>query len=324
MQMSRLFLGTLLLAGAVRAEAPYVPAATPQGTGAYPAIMVQEPSLPTHTVYRPANLAAPGMAKLPIIAWGNGACVNVGNRFRYFLTEIASHGFIAIATGPIGPQQAESVASSSMVRGKPAAVSSAGKRNADSPPLKFIPSDTTAGQMLDAINWAIAENSRPGSPYFGKLDTGKIAVMGQSCGGLQASAAARDPRVSVLGIWNSGLFDDAQHIRDIADADVSKDALPSLKVASIYVTGDAAHDQAYKNAETDFARISGPSVRIWRENTPHAGTYREPNGGAFGPVAVAFLKWRMFGDQQAAHMFTGPDCELCKKPEWHLRTKNID
>jgi dienelactone hydrolase len=323
MKLSRLFLCALLLGGAARAEAPYVAPETPLGSGPYPAIMLQEPTLATHTVYRPANLTAPGLRKLPIIAWGNGACVNVGNRFRYFLTEIASHGFFAVAIGPIGPKEAENSTSSGDVRGKPAAVSPAARRTAGSPPINYIPSDTTAGQLTEAIDWAIAENSRPGSPYFGKLDTSKVAVMGQSCGGLQATAAARDPRVSVLGVWNSGLFTDAQRVLDIAAADAPKSMLPTLRVASIYVTGDSS-DQAFKNADDDFERIAGPSLRLWREQTAHKGTYREPNGGAFGPVAVAFLKWRLQGDQQAARMFMGPDCELCKKPEWHLRKKNID
>lgn len=314
----------LLAAAAANAETPYVAPDTPQGSGPFPAVMTQDATLPTHTIYRPARLDAAGLPKLPIIAWGNGACVNVGNRFRPFLSEIASHGYLAIAIGPIGPKEAETVDSSSKVRGQPAAVSSAAKRTANSPKIDYIPSDTAASQLTDAVDWAIAENKRPGSPYYGKLDTAKIAVMGQSCGGLQASAAARDPRVSVLGIWNSGLFDDAERIRLIADADVSKADLPRLRVASIYVTGDPAHDQAYKNAETDFAVVSGPSVRAWRENTPHAGTYREANGGAFGPVAVAFLNWQLKGDKAASKMFVGPDCELCKQPGWHVRTKNLD
>jgi hypothetical protein len=86
---------------------PYAGPDTPQGTGPYPAIMVQEKSLPTHTVYRPKDLASLKGQKLPVIAWGNGACVNLGNRFRYFLTEIASNGFMAISIGPIGPNDAE-------------------------------------------------------------------------------------------------------------------------------------------------------------------------------------------------------------------------
>jgi dienelactone hydrolase len=323
MKLSRFFLCALLLGGVARADAPHVAPATPQGSGPYPAIMLQEPTLPTHTVYRPANLDAPGLRKLPVIAWGNGACVNLGNRFRYFLTEIASHGFLAIATGPIGPAEVEASASSGAARGKPAAGSPAARRNADAPPIDYIPADTTAAQMTDAIDWAIAENSRPASPYFGKLDTAKVAVMGQSCGGLQATAAARDPRVSLLGVWNSGLFQDAQRVLDIAAADAPKSLLPTLRVASIYVTGDQS-DQAFKNAEDDFERITGPSLRLWREQTGHTGTYREPNGGDFAPVAVAFLKWRLQGDAEAARMFEGADCGLCKRPNWHIRKKHID
>src|SRR4051812_4695264 len=76
---------------------PYVTPETPQGTGPDPAIMEGDPGLATHTIYRPKDLAALGVEKLPIVAFGNGGCVNVGNRFRYFLTEIASHGFLAIA-----------------------------------------------------------------------------------------------------------------------------------------------------------------------------------------------------------------------------------
>ena len=57
------------------APAP-VAATTPIGSGPYRAVMDSDPSLPTHTLYHPADLAAAG--KLPIVAWGNGACWNVG------------------------------------------------------------------------------------------------------------------------------------------------------------------------------------------------------------------------------------------------------
>jgi dienelactone hydrolase len=303
---------------------PYVSPDTPQGTGKFPAVMVADAGLPTHTIYRPANLAALGAEKLPVVAWGNGACVNVGNRFRYFLSEIASHGFIAIATGPIGPADAESSASSSSVRGKPAPNSPAALRTPSSPPISFTPADTTAAQLVDAIDWAVKENSRPGSPYFGKLDTAHIAVMGQSCGGLQAIDAAHDPRVTALGVWNSGLFPNDQQAWNIAAANAPKSVLKTLRVPAIYVTGEPS-DVAYKNADDDFDRIEGlPVLRLWREKTGHTATYREPNGGAFGPVAVAWLQWQLKGDKAASHMFLGADCGLCGKPEWHVRKKNLD
>ncbi len=69
------------------------------GSGPYPALMEAAPGLPTHTVYRPADLGAAG--KLPVVAWGNGACANAGNSFRWFLSDIASYGYLVIAVGPI-------------------------------------------------------------------------------------------------------------------------------------------------------------------------------------------------------------------------------
>ena len=70
-----------------------------EGTGQYSAILEQDPSLPTHTIYRPQDLSAV-KEKLPIIAWGNGGCANNGLSHRNFLMEIASHGYLAIAIGP--------------------------------------------------------------------------------------------------------------------------------------------------------------------------------------------------------------------------------
>src|SRR5262245_13250117 len=89
---------------------PRQPNDKPLGTGPFKAIMAEDPSLPDHTLYFPAQIRPAG--KLPVITWGNGACLNAGNRFRDFLTEIASHGFLVISGGPIanikyevGPQE---------------------------------------------------------------------------------------------------------------------------------------------------------------------------------------------------------------------------
>lgn len=44
-----------------------------EGTGPFPAILEQDPGLPTHTVYRPQDLSKLNGEKLPIIAWGKVA-----------------------------------------------------------------------------------------------------------------------------------------------------------------------------------------------------------------------------------------------------------
>ena len=45
--------------------------------------------------------------KLPIVVWGNGACINAGNRFRQFLTEIASHGYLVVSGGSMADKEFE-------------------------------------------------------------------------------------------------------------------------------------------------------------------------------------------------------------------------
>ncbi|WP_306394158.1 alpha/beta hydrolase [Telluria beijingensis] len=300
---------------------PWVSPETPQGSGAFPAVMQADPGLATHVVYRPANLAALGSEKLPVVAFANGGCVNVGNRFRYFLTEIASHGFIAIATGTMAPKEAESALSSGDNRNPPAPGSPAARNE---PPVAGSKgaSPTTPRQMLDAVDWAIAENGRKGSPYEGRIDTGKIAVMGQSCGGLQAIDAARDPRVTTFGVWNSGTFPKDGFAYGIAAARADKADLEKLRIPALYVSGEPA-DVAFVNAQDDFERLQGPAFWAWREQTGHAGTYREPNGGVFARVAVDWLRWQLKGDQQAARQFVGADCGLCSKTEWHVKSKGL-
>ena len=299
---------------------PYVTPDTPFGTGAYKAVMEVDAGLPTHTIYHPKDLAKALAVlkgkKLPIIAWGNGACVNTGNRFRQFLTEIASHGYVAIALGPIGPKDMEAAP-------QPAAPPQPGVTSP--PPTRSAPA-TMASQLIDAIDWAIKENARHGSPYFGKLDTKHIAVMGQSCGGVQAIKASLDPRVTMTVAWNSGLLPPpaAGAAPSPAMEAVPKDHLNKLHAPIAWFNGDPG-DIAHKNAQNDFELTNHlPALFAWREGMGHSGTYREPLGGELGKIAVAYLNWRLKGDKTAAKMFVGKDCGLCNDKSWHVFKKKID
>jgi len=276
------------------------------GAGPFPAVMLDEPGLPTHTVYRPADLAAAASrGALPIIAWGNGACVNYGNRFRYFLTEIASQGYLVLAIGPIGPVWLEW---NTQARGDPNV----------RPEDRAAPSH--AEQLIDAIDWALAENQRADSVYFGRLDATQVAVMGMSCGGLQAIAAAADPRVKTLMVWNSGTFPEGT--KPLAGTgEASKASLTLLHTPVAYITGDAS-DIAFDNANDDYAAISAvPIFRAWQLGIGHSGTYREPAGGSFTPVGIAWLDWQLKGDQHAGRMFSGETCGLCTDERWVVMRK---
>ncbi len=127
---------------------------------------------PGHTVYRPADLTAfPAKDTLPVMVWGNGGCAINGARYAGFLTTIASHGFVVLATA-----------------GQPGA---AGGR-------------ATADNLRKAIDWVEAENRRAGSPLSGMIALDRVAVMGQSCGGFMSIELGGDPRVDTIGVFNSG------------------------------------------------------------------------------------------------------------------------
>lgn len=299
-----------------------LPAGTPLGTGPFKAIMEMDPTLAKHTVYRPGDMSAVDPAGLPILAWGNGACSADGNSFRYFLTQIASHGYLAIANGPIGPDRAQFPPE---MPPTPAAKPEGGDAPAKPavPPRITSTPPTTTAQLIEAIDWAIAENSRQGSMYYGKLDTSRIAVGGMSCGGVQAIEASVDPRVTTTIVANSGLFPEPTTMTG-SGKPVPKESLELMHAPVLYMSGDES-DIAFANANDDFEKINRiPVFRAYQKGIGHGGTYHDPDGGTFGKVALAWLDWQLKGNMEAAKMFQGGECGLCIDPEWVVDKKGID
>ena len=287
-----------------------------EGTGPFPAVMEQDPGLPTHTIYRPKDLASLRGQKLPIVAWGEGGCANNGSFYRNFLSEIASHGFLVIAIGP--PQAPRPAAGNPGAQpdGQPGAGRGAGNPGRGGPATK-------SSQLIDAINWADAENTRKDSQYYSRIDTSKVAVMGHSCGGIQALAVAPDPRIKLVVNWSGGLFVTPPKGAAGIVENVPKEQLQKLHTPVFYISGDST-DIAFVNSNDDYERITKvPAFRAYKDGVGHGGTYTQPDGGDFGKVAVALLDWQFKGDKDAGKMFLGANCGLCQDPKWHVEKKGI-
>ncbi len=304
------------MAAAPVASAPTAAAVavdTPLGSGPHRAILEVDPGLPTHTLYHPTDLAAAGA--LPVVLWGNGACANAGDRFRWFLSDIASYGYLIIAVGPIQNKAVwpAQVMTPFGAGGTPVM-----------PPGITVPASkpaTHSAQLLDALHWAMAENERPGSRFYHRLRVDAVAAMGQSCGGAQALEASADAHIRTTILWNSGLFPGVTTMA--GGAPLTKDSLRKLHGPIAYISGDE-EDLAFANANDDFARLTDiPVFRAYGRGIVHEGTYSERNGGEFSGIAVGWLNWQLKGDRHAAHLFVGPDCGLCVNPKWVVHTKNL-
>lgn len=263
------------------------------GTGPYKAVMFEAPCFEAHTVFAPQDLSVFGKKrKLPVLVWGNGACYNSPWEHYKFLNEIASHGFLVIATGHIPMDDRE-------YRGE----------------------SSTSEQQLQSVDWAMAQNQDEDSPFYGRVDTDAIAAAGMSCGGLQTLDNSADPRFKTLMIMNSGLFvNPAGAVPGMPMPE--KEKLQRIKVPVIYILG-GPEDIAYENGMDDYYRLT--KVPAFAANYPvgHGGTYGQPHGGEFTVPALAWLQWQLQGNEDAAKLFTGDVCGLALREGWTVEKNDL-
>ncbi|WP_231480154.1 alpha/beta hydrolase [Prevotella sp. P6B4] len=260
------------------------------GTGAYKAIMKEVPGLEEHTVFCPQDLSQfDAQHPLPVLVWGNGACANSPFEHMNFLNEIASHGYLVLATGII-PMTDE------WYKG----------------PM------SRSEQQIESIDWAFAQNADPESPFYQKIDVKNICVSGMSCGGLQTLFNCADPRIKALMICNSGLFNQQNAAQAVGGMPMPpKEKLQEIHTPIMYMLG-GKEDIAYENGMDDFHRIKHVPACAVNYPVGHGGTYRQPHGGEFTVVALAWLDWQLKGDKQGAKMFKGKKCDLSKRQGWTI------
>jgi hypothetical protein len=111
-------------------------------------------------MFRPADLAESGLCH-PVITWGNGHGTTP-SLYSRFLTHLASHGFVVIASN-----------SSTVSQGDP-------------PP------------MLAGVTWVLEQNDDAASPLYQRIDAAHIGATGHSEGAMATMTAGADPRVTVV------------------------------------------------------------------------------------------------------------------------------
>ncbi len=325
------------------------------GSGPYKAEIVSDSTLQGFTVYRPQNLKelVKATGELPVILYANGACANNNLEARYFLNEIASHGFVAVAIGPydendfaahwretlnmMGPTDRETV---TLANGEVVKLPTAEERqNLEETLRKMLEEDmkkaqtaktskesskqaaapavfkTYPRQMLEALDWLTDRNADPNSEYYHCLDLDKVAAMGQSCGGAQTLAVAHDPRVKTCIILNSG-------IGKMTMEGITAAQLENLHTPMFYLIG-GPDDVAYNNAIDDFNAITDVPVVMINTTEGHLGTYYEAHGGSYAVAVNKWLQWQLNGKVEHSSLFLDDEYFHLLHPSWTVERKNF-
>jgi hypothetical protein len=236
-----------------------------------------------YTVYMPTMLA-PNGAKNPIVGWMSGGATT--HDLYPLLPRLATQGFVVVCAN-VAPGIGEEV-----MLGK---------------------------QIMDGIDWVLAENMKSDSMFFGKLDATKIASMGYSMGSLSTFTIANDPRLTTT-VHISGGNMDAQRINNLHAPAAFICGIPGDSSCSIL---DDNCDIAAANCETDYAGAKTPVFYV-NFSGGHLGILVPPTEDQIGALAAMWLRWKLMSDRSLDGKFLGDQCEVCKDKTWkRVQSKNF-
>lgn len=209
--------------------------------------------------------------KLPIIVWGNGTCA-WPEAYGPLLRYVASHGFFIVA------------ANSRWV--------------GDGVALK------------KALDFAFAANDDASSPYYGKLDTSKVGVMGHSQGSSGTANVASDPRVKAVILWNGGASASKPFLAVTGDGDIGNPSPSSMR-------------SALEGARVDGAFLFYHMILQKSDSPGHLTLVTQPERVV--EPAVAWWKYILSGDAASKEFFVGTNCKLCNRmAEFEFGQKGLD
>lgn len=196
--------------------------------------------------------------KYPVVTWGNGTCAQPEG-YGALLRYVASQGFVVIA-----------------------------------PNSRYVGSGEAQRKAIDYLTRA---NQDSASPYYGRVDLTRVAAMGHSQGSGATIAAAADPRIKAVVLFNGGTSARKPFLAISGDRDLGNPTVMQYRNAV-----NAAPKGAFLFFHKIPQRGSGDG---------HLTLITQPER-VTAPTA-AFLKYVLAEDASYKSWFIGASCELCGK-----------
>lgn len=244
--------------------------------------------LPGFTLYRLSDGAEP-TGPAPVIIWGNGACSLDHRRWLPIIRRLANDGYVVLATG------------------RPGAVPANEDGGAQ-------PRYTDA-DLERAVDWAHAANATGNGPYAGSFDLEKLALAGNSCGGITSVAlASRDARIHSIFILSGG------SIGPFAERADKAAVMGTIRAPLLYVVGgqeDFAHDPAF--VDFDLLPDGTPMAIIARNAGDHGFVSVTPAiVTQAAEMASLWFAGTLHGDGAAIDYLTNSVCSTCAPDVWSM------
>ena len=243
---------------------------------------------PTFNVTRPKDLSALEGQPLPVVVWATGGCVRSDFTWSPLFERWAKAGFVVLTiTGTGGDDD-----------------------------ILGMLATTTKTEHAQLIDWVIKQNES--GEYAGKLDTSKIVVAGNSCGGVTAlEVAGSDERPAAVFVLSGSS----------AVGSVNKQIMENVKVPVGYIVG-GSEDIAGANATGDYEAMKAgiPAMIVNRREGDHMTVSTDekilPEDAE---IALNWMDLALYGTKAAYDALTSPNvCGKCTPGDWKLKSKNLE
>jgi dienelactone hydrolase len=167
----------------------------------------------------------------------------------------------------------------------------------------------------DGIEWAVKEAARTDGPYAGKLDGSRLGIMGHSMGSLSSFVNAGDKRLKTTMHWSGGLVGNP--------TGTDESAITKMHAPAAFMCGgtDTMAGPACANDFRDAPK-GLPVFYGTLAGVGHLGVFSDRNGGEYGRMGVAWMRWKLADDESFKSYFAGTDCKACARP-WTGMSRNL-